>query len=326
MLLVSFPVCAMILDVEADTIRKTGQRIEASGNVLITGKDMTLRANYVVYDTLSEDLWASGNCHLKEEKGEIEARTMYYNAKRNDVQLQDGSVFVYDEPMIISGESITRYGQDLYMGDDLEFTPCLGTPPAWSMAASSLEIPLEGYAKARHARFMIRNVPVLYAPYLLYPAKLKRQSGLLFPEFSHATDYGYRYGIPVYIVLGRSADMTVTPTRLTKRGLLMTSEMRYRLDYEQEGEVYIESLFDEKGGEEMEGGVLELIPDHRWYIRTNHAGGPLTWDINLVSHEDYFRDIGTFYGSEQYWKDTSVEEDDEDLEELISRMQWLTRS
>ena len=49
----------------------------------------------------------------------------------------------------------------------------------------------------------------------------------------------------------------------------------------------------------------------------------LTWDINLVSHEDYFRDIGSFYGSDQYWRETSTVTDDKDLEELISRMEWV---
>ena len=314
---------ATTLDVEADTIKKTGQRIEASGNVVITGKDITLSANYLVYDTLKEDLWASGNCHLKEEQGEIDAETLYYNARRKDVQLENGRVFVYSEPMIISGKSISRYGQDFYVGEDIEFTPCLGDVPDWSMAASSLEVPLEGYATVRHARFMIRHVPVLYTPYLLYPAKLKRQSGLLFPEFSQSSDYGYGFGIPLYLTLGRSADMTLTPMNLSKRGLLTTAELRYRLDYEKSGLIYVESLFDKDGGEPLEGGVLDRIPDHRWFIKANQAGGPLSWDINLVSHEDYFRDIGSFHGSEQYWKETSTAEAEEDLQELISRMQWV---
>ncbi len=316
------PLHAATLDVEADTIKKTEERIEASGNVVVTGEDMSLKANYVVYDTLSEDLWATGDCRLKEEGGELEAQTLYFNARRKDIQLENGKVLIYKEPMIITGDSISRYGQDFYVGENVEFTPCLTEPPNWSVASSSLEVPLEGYARAWHSRFMIRQVPALYFPYLLYPAKLKRQSGLLFPEISQSSDYGYRFGIPLYLTLGRSADMTLTPTQLTSRGLLLTSELRYRPDYEQSGEIYVESLFDRKGGEEMEGGVLERIPDHRWYLKANQVGGPLSWDINLVSNEDYFRDIGSFYGNEQYWKDTATEEADKDREELISRMQW----
>jgi hypothetical protein len=323
MVFVSSPLSAITLDVEANTLKKLGNRIEASGNVMVTGKDITLNANYVVYDTLTDDLWASGNCHLKEEEGEIEAETLYFNARRKDFHLENGSVFIYSEPMIISGESITRYGQDFYVGENIEYTPCTGISPAWSIAASSLEVPIEGYGKAWHTRFRIKQVPLLYFPYLLYPAKLKRQSGLLFPEISNATDYGYRYGVPVYLVLGQSADMTLTPTHLTKRGLHLSSEFRYRLDYEKKGQVYLESLFDKMGGEEIEGGVLDIIPDHRWFIKANQTGGPLTWDINLVSHEDYLRDIGPFYGDEQDWKDSAAtDEDDDDLEELISRMQW----
>lgn len=322
LLIISSPVCATILDVEADTITKAGDRIQAAGNVVVTGKGTVLNANYVVYDTLTEDLWASGNCRLVEEKGEMKAQTMYYNARRQDIQLENGSIFVYSEPLIISGESITRYGQDYYVGENVEYTPCLGSPPAWSMGSSSLEIPVEGYAQVWHTRFMIHQMPVLYIPYLLYPAKLERQSGLLFPQISHGSDYGYRYGIPAYIVLGRSADLTITPMQLTKRGLLITSQFRYRLDYAQSGEIYLESLRDKYGGEETEGGMLETVPDRRWYLKAKQTGGALTWDINLVSNEDYFRDIGSFYGDEQYFKATSTEEDESDSEELISRMQW----
>ncbi len=323
-LILSSPVCATILDVEADTIKKAGGTIEASGNVVVTGKDTVLNADYVVYDTMKEDLWASGNCRLVEEKGEIQAQTMYYNARRQDVHLENGSVFVYSEPMIVSGESITRYGRDYYVGEDIEYTPCLDDPPAWSLKSSSMEIPVEGYAQVWHTRLTLRHVPVLYLPYLLYPAKLKRESGLLFPQISHGSDYGYRYGIPLYLVLGRSADMTITPLQLTKRGLIITTQFRYRLDYANSGELYVESLRDTKGGEASEGCLLETVPDRRWYFKAKQTGGALTWDINLVSNEDYFRDIGTFYGQEQYFKATATEEDETDKEELISRMQWYS--
>jgi len=313
-----------MLDVEADTIKKSGDRIEADGNVVVTGTGTVLNADYVVYDIHTEDLWASGGCRLFEEKGEMTAQTMYYNARRLDAHLENGSVFVYAEPMKISGESITRYGQDYYVGENIEYTPCLDDPPAWSMASSSLEIPVEGYAQVWHTRLLVRHVPVLYLPYLLYPAKLQRQSGLLFPQIGHGSDYGYRYGVPVYLVLGRSADMTITPMNLTKRGLLTTAQFRYRLDYAQSGEIYLESLRDKKGGDEAEGCLLDTIAERRWYVKAKHTGGPLTWDINLVSNEDYFRDIGSFYGQDQYWKTSSTDEDESDREDLISRMEWYT--
>ncbi len=318
-------ILAQVLDVEAEKVVRRGDRIEASGRVVVRGEGILLRANYVVFDTVTEDLWAAGDCHLEEEGGEMDAHILYYNNRRKDLRLEQGSVFVYADPIVISGRTIVRYGEDVYEGEGITYTPCLGKPPDWSIAAGSLNAPLEGYGSVYNARFRVRSIPILYVPYLLFPLKLERQSGLLFPGFGHSTDTGYRTEIPLYIVLGRSMDATVTPTHLSDRGLLWAGEFRYRLDEEREGFIYGESLFDKRGGEVMQGGVEDRIPDHRWLFKARQTGGSLTWDINLVSHADYLRDIGPFYGDEQEWKDSATTaglEDDDDLEELVSRVQW----
>jgi len=88
------------------------------------------------------------------------------------------------------------------------------------------------------------------------------------------------------------------------------------------GEIYLEGLHDKQGGEDLEGGVLEKIPEDRWFIKAFHKGNELSCDINLVSHEDYFRDIGTFY--EEPEQNIWVGQRPDDIEELISRLEWNT--
>lgn len=321
--LIAVPCAAEVLDVEAENVQKREQRIEAFGNVIISGQGITLKSNYVVYDTLTEDIWAAGNVLLKEKGGEITADRLYYNIRRKDVRLEQGSIFIYAEPVIISGKSITRYGEDEFEGEEIVFTPCLGENPSWSIAAGSFEAPLEKYGHAVHARFRIRDLPVLYVPYLYFPVKLQRQSGLLLPSFSNSSDYGYRVGVPLYLVLGRSADATFTPTNLSSRGLLLTGEFRYSLSEQEQGGLYLESLMsDKKSGEELPGSVLGTIPDSRWLFRAYQTGGNLTWDVKLAGNPDYFRDIGSFYSDEAVWRDIYTAELDDDLEELVSRAQW----
>ena len=316
-----------MLTVEADEVQKTGPRIEAKGNVVLTGEGATLKADYIVYDTSTEDIWATGDCSLKEEKGEVIASSLYYNATRKDMHLENGWVLIYAEPMKISGQSISRYGEDYYTGDSVEYTRCLGIPPDWSLKIKDLEIPVEGYAKAKDVRFTIDSLPVLWFPYLLYPAKLKRQSGILFPEINHSSDYGTGFGLPLYIVLGRSLDLTLTPMYLSQRGLLMKNEVNYCIDYEQAGSIYVETLHDRMGGDKSQGGSVQPeIPEDRWFFKAEQNGGNLTWDVNLVSNPDYFRDIGTFYGSS--YSITGATQglatfNDSSLEELISRAQWV---
>jgi len=323
-LAVTMPGYAAVIDVEAENVQKREDRIEAYGNVFITGEDIKLKAGYVVYDSVTEDLWAVGDVRLEEKGGEINAEALYYNLRRKDFRLENGSVFIYAQPAIISGDSLTRYGLDQYEGQGIEFTPCLSDPPAWSIAAGSLEVPLERYGQATNARFQIRDFPVVYFPYFLFPVKVQRQSGLLLPVYGNSTDYGTRVGLPYYRVLGRSADATITPNYLSDRGLLVAGEYRYRLDAEQYGEVYVESLVnDARGGEVEEGTILGTIPDSRWLFRSFQTGGNLTWDVRLVSNPDYFRDIGSMYTNPDVWEDTLTLGQGRSLEELVSRGQWL---
>ena len=318
---------AKMLDVEADEMFKTGPRIEAYGNVVVTGDDLTLTADYVVYDTVSEDIWATGNCNLKEAKGEVNSEALSYNARRKDLHIQNGSILGYKPAVKISGESITRYSDDYITGRSVEYTNCLGSPPDWSIDADELDIPVGGYGDAKDTRFKVHEWTLFKSPYLLFPADLNRHSGLLFPEMGHGSDYGYLFGVPVYIVLGRSLDATITPTWLSTRGLLMKNELRYSLDYDQNGIMYLETLHDRLGGEKSDGGVLNTIPDDRWFFKSEQSGKSLNWDINLVSTPDYFRDIGTFYDSKFINGGISGAEinqlDDSKLDVLISRAQWV---
>lgn len=319
---------AKMLDVEADEMVRIGQRIEAYGNVVLTGDDLTLRADYVVYDTSTQDIWATGDCFMKEAKGEVSAEVLSYNAKRKDLHVENGTIFGYSQAVKISGESITRYGEDYITGTSVEFTHCLGTPPDWSIKASRMEIPVGGYGSADDARFLVRSWPLLRMPYLVFPADLTRHSGMLIPEMGHSSDYGYHLSQPVFVTLGRSADWTVTPTWLTQRGLLVQNEMRYSLDYDRNGLVYFETLHDRLGDEKSDaGGVIETIPTDRWFFKAVQGGEDLSWDINLVSTPDYFRDIGTFYDTGSLKNYTSAgagnQLDDSNLTELISRVQWV---
>ncbi|MRR14518.1 hypothetical protein EG833_03645, partial [archaeon] len=47
------PASGAILDVEAEYVKKSTERVEAYGNVVLSGEDIKLKANYVVYDMVT---------------------------------------------------------------------------------------------------------------------------------------------------------------------------------------------------------------------------------------------------------------------------------
>ena len=126
------------VEIEADRLEKAGKLIEATGNVVVKGRDLDLTCSYLLLDAESDDIWATGDCLLKDTQGEIRASHIHYNRRRKDAHVENGSILLYAEPLIISGSSITRYGNDLYLGSDLTYTPCLSETPAWSIKADRL--------------------------------------------------------------------------------------------------------------------------------------------------------------------------------------------
>ncbi|HOM29442.1 MAG TPA: putative LPS assembly protein LptD [Deltaproteobacteria bacterium] len=315
-----------MLDVEADSIKRDRERIEAWGNVIVKGRDVTLTADRVTYDTKTEEILATGSCRLEDSRVVVRAETISYNAQTGDLVLGRGSLSSVEGSMRITGESIERFESDHIRAQNVEFTSCLGEPPDWSLFVGDLDIPLGGYGQGRDVRFRVRDHTLVYFPWLFFPAKFYRHSGVLFPEMGHGSDYGYRLGLPLYLVLSRSADMTVTPTYLSQRGLLVKAEARYCVDAAQSGFLYLEGLKDREGGQEKAGTIEQAPPDERWFLKARHDGTPLRWDVNLASTADYFRDIGAFMNDNPLQeRDASPELNDlgdSRMEALVSRAQW----
>ena len=70
------------------------------------------------------------------------------------------------------------------------------------LRASPRPLEVEGYAHVKNARMRVKKVPVLYLPYILWPAKTDRTSGLLVPNIGYSHRRGAYLGLAYYQVLG----------------------------------------------------------------------------------------------------------------------------
>lgn len=232
--------------------------ILAGGEVLVRGEGVTVRADTLRYDPGSDTLMLTGHVVMEEEGGgSFTGDALALDLKDLTGGISRGEIIIVPNGFRVRGEDINRIGPEEYSIRKGVFTSCPGDCPEWSFTASEIEVRKEGYLKARHAAFRIFGVPVFYTPYLLYPVKTQRQTGLLFPELSFSDETGFESKWPLYITLGPYADATVSPRTFSRDSLGLDLQSRYRLHW--------------GGGGRIEGFTISGDRSERWYYRAEHS-------------------------------------------------------
>lgn len=206
--------------------------VEAQGNVIVRGEGMTVRADSIRYDAEESMVYLFGNVEVQEDTGsrfrgdsvEINVDTLLGGAFMGEILLQPTGYR-------ITGDQIRRVGPDAYEVSGAMFTSCPGDCPEWSVTSSRINVKEDGYLTARNAAFRLLNVPVFYTPYLIYPAKITRQTGFLIPRLGYKSSYGWEFTLPFFLTLGESADLTLAASSFSRDEPALDGEFRYRLPY-----------------------------------------------------------------------------------------------
>ena len=132
-----------------------------------------------------------------------------------------------------------------------------------------------GVARAKNSYFTLLGVPILYLPYVTHPVNTgARQSGLLIPTVGTSSTKGTVIGDSIYLVLGRSMDVTFGTQYFSKRGWSPSGEFRYRGRGEDFVDARFTALFDR--------GLAPTTSTRAVRTSSSTAGGTLTWTSTLA--------------------------------------------
>jgi len=211
------------------------------GGVRLRRRELTLRADQARWDPARQELRAEGGVLLTGpgralfadalrlgEGGDFEARGVRGWAKEGPVDLSSCRDAAEAERMgrsrfTFAGERISSPGKEesmLLEGARLTLCDCGGAPPSWEIRARRAEIvagkgaTLEWPVLYVTPRFLglARAVPILVLPWGFLPLG-ERQTGLLAPELR--LEHGLTIRQPLFLVLSRSWDATVSPEWIT---------------------------------------------------------------------------------------------------------------
>jgi len=171
---------------------------------------------------------------------------------------------------------------------DGTYTTCEPNSNAWQLKGNNITLnPATGFGTATNVTLRVKDIPVLYTPYIYFPIDDRRQSGFLPPSFSSDSTSGFNLTTPYYFNLAPNYDATLYPHYMSKRGLLTEGEFRY-LTKSSEGQFGGAYLNDESNDRAQQSDATK----DRYLVNWQHKGG---LDSRVLTTVDYTKISDPYY-------------------------------
>jgi len=282
----------------------------AEGEVVISKGDQYLFADKAVYNVKAETAEVSGDVRFESGGDILTGDRGEFDLKNQTGKIVNGCLFIRENNFYISGEVMEKVGENTYKIQKCELTTCDAYTSPWSITGSEVKVTVEGYGFIKHAAFRARRFPFLYVPYMIFPAKIKRQSGLLPPRGGYSTRNGAVMELPIFWAITDRMDATFYQRYMSERGYMQGLEFRYIVNKDSKGIFMFDIIpYDIKRKnmndyEDMEISPFERNNRTRYWARGRADqdlpfGMAARLDVDYVSDQDYLREFdANFIGYE----------------------------
>jgi LPS-assembly protein len=271
----------------------------ASGNVVIKKGNQILKCDYAQVNRRTMMAMARGHVELTANGDQLTGDEMTVNLEKQTGELKSGRIFLKQNHFYVTGSQIWKTGEFTYKAIDAIVTSCDGERVPWEITAKEFTVTVDGYGQAWHPALRIKTLPVLYSPYMLFPAKTTRQSGLLMPEPGTSSRDGFTINLPIYWAISNQTDATFNEYFMTNRGLIQGAEFRYILSAQSKGALMLDYMpKDNLSQEEFNKGNISAPYNERYWFRSKinqtlpyHID--MKMDLDWVSDRDYLKEFRT---------------------------------
>lgn len=280
----------------------------AKGDVVIKKQDQALYAQNATYNIKTGIVRVSGDMRLESGGDILTGEEGVFDLNNKTGTVKNGCLFLRQNHYYISGDVMEKLGENTYLVNRCRLTTCDGANPDWTITGSEVKVTIEGYGTVKHASFRVRGFPMFYVPYMIFPAKTKRQTGLLPPRLGYSDRHGAKYTQPFFWAINESSDATFYLNYMSERGEQLGVEYRYVLSDSSKGTLMYDYLDDRKvddGTSESldwaysEDDVLRTNSDRYWFRMKNNQEMPFDFsaklDLDIVSDQDYLHEFKDGY-------------------------------
>lgn len=219
--------------------RKSSENeFEAIGNVVITHLKNSIYGEKAKINFTTGDAEIIGNVRYIAPEMTLYGTKLKYNFLSRQIDLENARVL--SDNFVVTGKKILQKTPEIIYAEEAEYTTCRDCPESWSVFGKNVTIEVGNYVRIRHAFIKINGVIAMYFPYIVFPIKQKRETGLLFPIFGFSSKEGFRYQQPFFWAIDDYKDATLTPSTFGNRGL--GGDVQYRQNFSEKTWLEVNSL------------------------------------------------------------------------------------
>jgi LPS-assembly protein len=227
----------LVIDADELVYDKDKNTISAVGSVQLFYKGSVLQADRVTYDRATKRVYAEGHAKMTDEHGNVVYGSRFaLSDDFRDGFIESVQVLTTDKTRFTSPR-VERENGDVTVLEKGAYTACEPCkahperPPFWQVkAAKIIENQTTHTIYFEDAQLQFWGFPVFYMPYFSAPdATVNKQTGFLAPALVSGGYLGTGVSLPYFINLAPNYDLTLTPTYLSKQGLLGEIDWRQRL-------------------------------------------------------------------------------------------------
>ncbi|NYT79691.1 LPS-assembly protein LptD [Alcaligenaceae bacterium] len=267
---------------------------DQSGKVIMTGNaevrriDSVVKGDYIDYDRSTGEARVRGNGLIMRDATIVQGSELDYNINSETGEVTDPNFWLGSTGGAGKAAHADILSRTRLRLTDVNYSGCPCPDPAWYISSQQVDLDFDkNEGIARNGVLYFKKVPILYSPYLTFPVKKERKSGLLVPTYGASSNSGFDLSIPYYFNIAPNYDATLTPRYLSKRGVQLGGQFRY---------------LGRKYSGQLDGTWLgrdHVTGEDRWMLLGQHQqnlgnGFNAYLDYRRVSDDDYFRDFSSF--------------------------------
>ncbi len=236
------------VDFEAPNVEylQEENKLKGTGGVLVSAEGLQLEADEGELDLDTKDGSFTGDVLLTTPDGVIEADRSDFNLDYETGTFYDADFSIEEGAYLIHAEEAQRITEKRFRLNDCFLSTCHcddGSRP-WRISGDEMDVTREGYAHAYGSSISFQGVPFFYSPWLAFPVKEERASGLLVPMAGYSNRDGVSLRQPILAVIDDHSDMLFEPffASRTRRG----SAFEYRNAFSTRSNLHTRLLYSDE--------------------------------------------------------------------------------